>query len=50
MKLINKLQYKFLAGLSHDEWHESNCMNDAAQGFESILSWDLELRRTAEAL
>lgn len=38
MKSINKLHYKFPAGLSHDNWDKLNGKHLAAKGFEPFVS------------
>jgi len=49
MKLIDKLQSKFPAGLFHAKWQESNFENDAVKVFELFVSCEFEVHWKPEA-
>ena len=39
LTLLDKLQFMFPAGLSHDTWHELDIVDDAMKGSESCVSF-----------
>jgi len=49
MKKIDKLDYKFPAGLCNEIWDESNFGNDAGKVVESFISCEFEARWEPDA-